>query len=118
MGTEAMSRNRAVSHAAMVLRRSNRSANTPATGPSTSDGRSRSTIVAENAAPLAAGSSNRDCANPAVAKIASQSPNEARPSTVHSRRKGLIRSTVWMSARVFAMLLLESQKTAPGRLRD
>jgi hypothetical protein len=66
--------------------------------------------VAENAAPLAAGSSKRDCAKPAVANSASQSPNEASPRTVHRRLNGRIRSTVWMSARVFAMLLLESQR--------
>src|SRR5690606_35992146 len=108
---------RAVSHAAMVLQRSKRSATTPATGPRTREGSRRRTMAPEKAAPLAAGSSNRDWANPAVANRASQSPKEARPSTIHNRRNGRIFSTVFRSAVVFAMPLLNVRETAQGRLR-
>src|SRR3954447_4747072 len=52
-GIEADMTNRTTSATTIVYRRSNRSANTPATGPSTSAGSSRTAITEPNAAPLA-----------------------------------------------------------------
>jgi hypothetical protein len=77
----------------IVYRRSNRSAMTPAIGPRNSAGSRRMAIVPPNTAPCAALPLTCDEANRAVASRPIQSPNDAAPSTSHSRRNGRMRST-------------------------
>jgi hypothetical protein len=97
-GIEAKSRNRSTSQMTMVQRRSKRSANTPAIGPSTSAGSSRMAITPPKAAPWAVLPSTWEAAKTDVASRPNQSPKEAAPSTIQSRRNGVIRSTERMAA--------------------
>ncbi len=98
-GIEANSTKRSRSQMTIVHRRSNRSAKTPATGPSTSAGSSRIAVTPPNAAPWAVLPETWEAANSAVASRPSQSPKEAALSTIHSLRNGRMRSTERMAAR-------------------
>jgi hypothetical protein len=82
----------------IVQRLSNRSASTPAIGPSTSAGSSRMAITPPKAAPFAVLPCTWEAAKTEVASRPSQSPKEAAPSTIQSRRNGWMRSTDRMAA--------------------
>src|SRR4051812_19143650 len=104
-GIEANSAKRRQSVTTIVLRRSNRSAKAPASGPSTIAGSSRNSSTAPSAKFLPAKLSTSEVAVAVIASRPSQSPKLDRAIDSHSRRKSRTRRT----ARIF-----DGSPTAPA----
>jgi hypothetical protein len=103
IGIEANSANRMMSQTTIVLRRSNRSAKAPASGPSTIAGSNRNSRTAPSAKFLPAKLSTRDVAVAVIASRPSQSPKLDNDMDSHSLRK----SRTFRTARILAPRLTE-----------
>ena len=93
IGIEANSPNRRTSTTTIVLRRSNRSANAPASGPSTIAGSSRNSRTPPRAKLAAANPLTSEVAVAVIASRPSQSPKLDSDIDSHSRRKSRTRRT-------------------------
>src|SRR4051812_29213409 len=85
-GIEADMTNRTTSATTIVYRRSNRSANTPATGPSTSAGSSRTAITGPKPPPLGGGGGKWGGGRGGGGGGANQTPGGEKHRTPHSHR--------------------------------
>src|SRR3954471_23512959 len=109
-GMEANSANRKLSVTTIVLRRSNRSAKAPASGPRTIAGRRRNSSTPPRAKLAAANPVTRDVAVAVMASSPSQSPKLDRDIDSHSLRKSRTRST----ARILASSPTPPWTPSPG----